>query len=202
MRYLIVCLFVIAACQSKKNTQEEKAQPAADTTVKADTTSTNSPLSSRELTTSTGKIVVVRETHPMGMSMSDVAVFFKDDSSTVLSLKDKDPVSDVVLADLDKNGFDEVYVITAAAGSGSYAGVHGFYSNKDLSFSFVHMPDITEKDLAAGGMYEGYEGHDKIKIEGDKLVRNFPVKSDKNPSRSIAYTIKKTEGGFVFSPAK
>jgi len=195
-------MFLFAACQSKDNQQTEITQPVPDTLVKNDTASINTSVKDREFTTSTGKKIVVRESHPRGMSMSDVAVFFKDDSSTALSLTDKDPVNDVVLADLDKNGFDEVYVITSAAGSGSYAGVHGFYSNKDLSFSFVNMPEIAEKDLAPGGAYEGYEGHDVLKIEGNKLTRTFPVKNEKNPSRSIVYSIKKTETGFVLSPEK
>jgi hypothetical protein len=153
----------------------------------------------REFTTSTGKKVIIKESHPMGMSLSDITVFFKDDTTTQLTLKDKAPISRVLLADLDQNNYDEIYIITTAAGSGSYSDIHGFYSNKDRSFSFIYLPEISEKDLEPGGLYHGYEGHDEITIDSNKITRTFPVKEGNIASRSISYTIKKAENGFVFS---
>ena len=85
--------------------------------------------------------------------------------------EDKDPVSDVFLADLDDNGFDEIYIITTAAGSGSYGGVLGFASNKDKSLSMINFPEMREGDPD----FEGYMGHDSFKIEDQKLVRIFPT---------------------------
>ena len=39
---------------------------------------------------------------------------------------DRYPISDVFVADLDGNGFDEIYIIITSAGSGSYGTVMGF----------------------------------------------------------------------------
>ena len=78
--------------------------------------------------------------------------------------KDKDPVSNVLLADLDDNGFDEIYIITTSAGSGSCGNVLGFASNKDKSLSMIHFPEIQESDPN----FKGYMGHDAFTIEDRK----------------------------------
>jgi hypothetical protein len=82
------------------------------------------------------------------------------------------------LADLDGNGFDEIYIITKSAGSGSYGSVLGFASNKDKSLSMINFPEIREGDAH----FQGYMGHDAFRIEGQKLIRIFPVykKGDTN----------------------
>ena len=92
--------------------------------------------------------------------------------------QDRDPISHVLLADLDGNGFDEIYIITTSAGSGSYGTVLGFASNKDKSLSMINFPGIQKGDED----FEGYMGHDTFKIEDQKLIRTFPIykKSDTN----------------------
>ena len=82
------------------------------------------------------------------------------------------------MADLDGNGFDEIYIITISAGSGSYGTVLGFASNKDKSLSMIHFPEMQAGDEN----FEGYMGHDAFTIVGRKLVRIFPLynKGDTN----------------------
>ena len=133
----------------------------------------------REYRTKTGKTIIVSETHSAGRSLSTIEVRtegFEHDYGEVF--EDRDPISDVFVADLDDNGFDEIYIITTAAGSGSYGTVLGFASNKDKSMSMIHFPEMQEGDAH----FEGYMGHDTVKIEGRKLVRLFPVynKGDTN----------------------
>lgn len=82
-----------------------------------------------------------------------------------------DPISDVFVADLDGSSFDEIYIITTSAGSGSYGTVLGFASNKDKSLSMINFPEIQEGDRNI----EGYMGHDIFKIEKQKLVRFFLI---------------------------
>jgi heat shock protein HslJ len=100
--------------------------------------------------------------------------------------QDRDPISDVFTADLDGNGFDEIYIITTAAGSGSYGTILGFASNKDKSLSMIHFPDVREGDET----FEGYMGHDTFTIEGRKLVRIFPIYNEgrrqREPDRRAA----------------
>ncbi len=95
-------------------------------------------------------------------------------------LKDIDPVSKVFLADLNHDGFEEIYIVTTAAGSGSYAGLYGYSSNNDKSVTPITIPEVSKKDLA--GSFKGYMGHDSFYVENGKLYRKFPVykKGDSN----------------------
>jgi hypothetical protein len=134
---------------------------------------------SKAYRTKTGKTIIVSETHPVGRSLSTIEIRTKGFEHNFQAVyEDMDPISDVFVADLDGNGFDEIYIVTTAAGSGSYGGVLGFASNKDKSLSMIHFPEVQMGDKH----FDGYMGHDTFTIEGRKLVRIFPVytKGDTN----------------------
>lgn len=125
-----------------------------------------------EYQTGTGKTITIRETHPLGRSLSTIEVGTRDfEHNRPETFADRDPISGVFVADLDRNGFDEIYIITASSGSGSYGDVLGFASNKDRSLSMVNFPRPEEGD----GRFRGYMGHDGFAIDGHNLVRTFPV---------------------------
>jgi len=155
---------------------------------------------SKTYRTKTGKMIVVSETHAEGRSLGTIEVRsegFVHDFGEVF--EDRDPVTDVFTADLDGNGFDEIYIVTTAAGSGSYGTVLGFASNKDKSLSMIHFPEIQTGDEN----FEGYMGHDTFSIEDRKLVRVFPVynKSDTNENptggrRKLVYGLVPGEAGW------
>ena len=139
----------------------------------------NSSDAAREFKTKTGKTIIVSETHPAGRSLSTIEVRTRGFEHEYREFyPDRNPISDVFVADLDGNGFDEIYIITTAAGSGSYGSVLGFASNKDKSLSMINFPDIQQGDEH----FKGYMGHDTFKIEDQKLVRIFPIynKGDAN----------------------
>jgi hypothetical protein len=94
--------------------------------------------------------------------------------------EDRDPISDVFTADLDGNGFDEIYIVTTAAGSGSYGTILGFASNKDKSLSMIHFPEVREGDET----FRRVHGARHFTIEGRKLVRMFPVYQRATPTRT------------------
>jgi heat shock protein HslJ len=122
--------------------------------------------------TKTGKTIVVSQTHPAGRSLATIEVRTEGFEHNFWEVfQDRDPISDVFVADLDGNGFDEIYIVTTGAGSGSYGTILGFASNKDKSFSMIHFPEVRERDAH----FEGYMGHDAFTIEGRKLVRIFPI---------------------------
>jgi len=130
--------------------------------------------SSREYGTRTGKTILVTETHPVGRSLSTIEVASRGFGHNRPEMyEDRDPISDVFVADLDGNGFDEIYIITTSQGSGSYGSVLGFASNRDRSLSMIHFPEIEKGD----SLFEGYMGHDVFTVEGQKLLRTFPVYS-------------------------
>jgi hypothetical protein len=152
-----------------------------------------SPDAPKEYRTKTGKTITVSETYPVGRSLSTIGVRtegFEHNFGEIF--EDRDPISDVFVADLDGNGFDEIYIITTSAGSGSYGTVFGFASNKDKSLSMIHFPEIRE----GNEYFDGYMGHDTFKIEGEKLVRIFPIynkgDTNENPTggvRELVYAL-------------
>jgi hypothetical protein len=134
---------------------------------------------SKEFKTKTGKTIMISETHPVGQSLSTIKISTKDFEYNYSGIyKDRDPITDIFLSDLDGNGFDEIYIIITSAGSGSYGTVLGFASNKDKSLSMINFPEVQEGDIH----FKGYMGHDTFKIEDRKLVRIFPIynQSDTN----------------------
>jgi len=114
-----------------------------------------------------------------------------------MPFNDVDPISKVLVGDLDANGFDEIYVITTAAGSGSYGNIYGIASNKDKSVSIISIPKVSEEDLKKGGNFEGYEGHDEFEIVENSLSRRFPVKGEGVTMRAINYKLKPGEASYV-----
>jgi hypothetical protein len=127
---------------------------------------------SKAYRTKTGKTIIVSESHPKGRSLSTIEIRtegFEHNFGEVF--EDRDPISDVFVADLDGNDFDEIYIITRSAGSGSYETVFGFASNKDKSLSMIHFPERRKGDEH----FEGYMGHDFFRIEDGKLLRIFPL---------------------------
>lgn len=135
----------------------------------------------KEYKTKTGKTIIILESHPVGRSLSTIEISTKGFEHNYLEkYEDIDPISNVILADLDMNGFDEIYIITSSAGSGSYKTVLGFASNKDKSLSMIHFPDIQEEDEK----FEGYMGHDTFKLEDQKLVRTFRIYNEGDPNQN------------------
>lgn len=97
-------------------------------------------------------------------------------------VSEADPLSKAFLEDLDDNGFEEVYLITASIGSGSYGNIYGYASNSDQSVTPIYLPPIHENDLAPGALFEGYMGHDSIYLDEGKLMRQFPIYLEGDPN--------------------
>ena len=151
----------------------------------------------QEYTTHSGKAVSVMETHLVGASLSNIRIrsegFEHEFDET---LEDVDPVREVLVADLDGDGFDEIYIITVAAGSGSYGNVIAIVSNRDKSMSMANFPQIEQGSPA----FDGYQGHDVFTIENQRLVRSFPLykETDSNAyptggTRKVVYGLKPGE---------
>lgn len=141
--------------------------------------------------TKTGKTIIISETHPAGQSLSTIEISTRNfEHNYPATYQDRDPIAEVFVADLDGNGFDEIYIITISSGSGSYGTVLGFASNKDKSLSMINFPEILERDEN----FKGYMGHDTFKMEDQKLLRTFPIynegDSNQNPTggtRKLVY---------------
>ncbi len=151
----------------------------------------------KEYKTKTGKVITVEEAHPNSQSLSDIRVAFAGNPGSAVPFIDVDPINTVLVADLDHNGYDEVYVITLNVGSGSYGNVLGVASNKDKSLTMITFPEVTESDMKKGGKFQDYVGHDVYHINKKTLVRTFPLKTkDSKKTRSITYQLKAGEAPY------
>ena len=147
--------------------------------------------------TKTGKTFIVNESHPQGQSLSDISVTLSGVPKGDIKFKDAEPVNNVLMGDLDGNGYEELYITTVSAGSGSYGNILGIASNKDKSLLQIFIPPVEENDMKPGGRFEGYKGHDTFAIEGNTLTRSFPVKDTRGTTRKVTYQLKPGEAGFV-----
>jgi hypothetical protein len=196
-----VTALILVGCNSAPSRSSENA----DTTKvsSSDTLAiTKAPTLAEPVTatykTKTGKVFTVIESHAKGASLSDITVYFNGDAdSSKMVYTDVEPINKVITGDLDADGFDEIYIVTVSAGSGSAGNVYGLASNKDKSMSSVYVPPVEEKDLKKGAAFEGYEGHDEFEIVENSLARRFPVKTGKATMRSINYQMKKGETGYI-----
>lgn len=125
-----------------------------------------------KFTTSTGKEISIKTSHPRGQSLNDIVISTSGFEHNLQdTLVDRDPVQHIFVDDLDQNGFDEVYIISVSSGSGSYGKVSGYASNRDKSMSIIHMPDFDQDSEH----FNEYRGHDQFSIESNSLVRIYPI---------------------------
>ena len=104
------------------------------------------------------------------------------------------------LADLDRNGWPELYIYVSSAGSGSYGSLVAYAVNHGKSMTPIYLRPITE-DAAAG---KGYMGHDAFAIVENRLLRRFPIYRDKDTNsaptggtRQLEYRLVPGEAGWI-----
>ena len=127
---------------------------------------------SKEYKTETGKIFFVIEKHPNGQSLSNIVITSSGFAYNLNeTIEDSDPIKEAIDADLDSNGFDELYIITVSSGSGSYGSILAFASNRDISVSMINFSGVQGGDT----YFKGYMGHDSFSLIDQKLIRAFPI---------------------------
>lgn len=153
--------------------------------------------------TAGGKTIRLSETHPNGQSLTTLKVKGVDfTSGAALTLEDIDPITGIKKTDVDGNGFDEIFIFTTSAGSGSYGNVHLIVSVGDSTLTRVSLPEPEKDDET----FNGYMGHDIFMIKDGLLNRTFPVfnEGDSNTSptggtRTIPYALVNENGTWQLS---
>jgi hypothetical protein len=114
-------------------------------------------------------------------------------------------VVDAEVADLNSDGFPEVYIYTTSAGSGSYGALLAYASNSNKSMTPIYLPPLEEDKKLS----QGYMGHDKFSIDKNSLLRKFPIykKGDSNAeptggTRQITYELIAGEAGWILKVKK
>jgi hypothetical protein len=98
-------------------------------------------------------------------------------------------VTGVDVADLNLDGSPEVYVFVSSAGSGSYGTLVAYSTNRLKSISGIYLPPLKEDKTAS----KGYMGHDTFSVEGNYLVRRFPVYLDSDLNSKPTGGIRRLE---------
>jgi len=103
-------------------------------------------------------------------------------------------------ADLDGNGWPELYVAISSAGSGSYGSLVAYAVNNGLSATPVYLRPLSEDREASAG----YRGHDEFAVMENRLAQRFPIyrESDTNSrptggTRQILYRLVPGEAGWL-----
>lgn len=109
-------------------------------------------------------------------------------------------VEDAITTNLNNDKFPELLVFITDAGSGSYGQMLGY------EYLAQGRRDLTLPELS-GEAAKGYQGHDKFKVEGQEVVRSFPVYLDADPNccpsggqRTVSYRLP--EGSATFEQAR
>ncbi len=109
------------------------------------------------------------------------------------------------IGDLNQDGYPEILIYLASAGSGSYGTVIGYSVNNGKSISQIYMPPMAD----APELSEGYMGHDEFAIVENNLIRRFPVylpeDSNANPTggtRQVQYKLVDGEASRRFQVDK
>ena len=105
------------------------------------------------------------------------------------------------IEDLNSDGYPEILIYTASAGSGTYGNVIGYSVNNGKSISQISFPNITDNPKAS----KGYMGHDEFAIVETTLVQRFQIYNEgdtnANPTgniRQIQYKLKDGEASRQF----
>ncbi len=114
-------------------------------------------------------------------------------------------VVDAEVADLNKDGFPEVYVYIVSAGSGSYGSLVAYASNSNKSMTEIYLAPLEDDKKNS----VGYMGHDKFTVIENSLERRFPVYNEgdanccpKGGIRQIEYKLVAGEAGWILKVKK
>lgn len=161
-----------------------------------------------ELKTATGKTWRVHQTPMLDSSLVNVvvvAVGFSDDSISI-DLGEIDPVIALGTEDLDKDGYQEVYVVTQSAGPEEFGTIYGVYSEMDTSVSLITYEGQNPYLSKEGEPFYGYQGHDKFKFEAGQLTNTFMVQPEDATSepmpKTVTFQLLKTPGMVSLTPVR
>lgn len=159
-----------------------------------------------EIATKTGKSFLIRLV-PESEYLYDVYITGKNftDSRDTILFDEIERVDTIVTADLDNDGFEELYLFTRGFKPREYAHIFGIASDKDRTYKEINFPAIKPGEINTGGPFEGYNGRDVYIIKNNVLERTFPVHKEgdtyENATggyRTVFYTIEKNADGYFY----
>ncbi|TAF55263.1 MAG: hypothetical protein EAZ62_02645 [Sphingobacteriia bacterium] len=148
-----------------------------------------------DTTTRNGDLIKIEEFHPRGEKRSDLKISIRNEMSGLNVVQDVNPVQQILLGDLNQNGFDEVYIITSSFDNSRYGQVFAYECTDHKTLSRIGIPVLEKADLQKGGNFEGYHGDDKFQLEAQHLVRSYPLRENENSRIYLYYGLTKNNIG-------
>jgi len=192
--YFVFSLIFIS-CGEEKKPEILVKKDSVEMIVKEDTTL----IVYKEHETKTGKKFIIIESKPTE-SVSNYYVTgsgfnnFKD----TLSFPLKNPMHNSLIADIDGDGFEELYIITKSTGSESFLNIFGAASNGDTALAEIKAFDTSTEEYQKDENLAGYLGNDSIYFSGKNIIREFPVykssdlaEDNTKGKKRITYKLKK-----------
>lgn len=137
-----------------------------------------------------------------------IGVGFRETADTIL-FDEIERVDTIMIADIDNNGDEELYIFTRGFSDGAFDHVFGVTSVGDEYYSEILFPPFSPEDFLPGGTFEGYNGKDVYRIKDNVLERTFPVHragdTYENPElgfRTVYYSIEKNSSGYYYKIRK
>jgi len=201
-------LAFLSSCNQKKVSEKHEATTPETKTEAIKEVSKSSNVASKEFKTKTGKYFIISEEKPSA-SISKITITPKGFTKVnePMKIEESAPFDYALVADINGDGFDELYIITRGTGSGSYANIYGFSSNKDKSVSQIYIPELSDDKFVE--LFQGYMGHDKFYVDGNKLMRKYPIykKDDTNANptggdKILEYKLKMGENSWILELKK
>ena len=107
-------------------------------------------------------------------------------------------VTGAEIADLDANGFPELYVYVNTSETDRYGRLVGYAVNRGKSMSEIFLPPVSEN----AKLRQGYRGQDEFAVVESTFVQRFPIfrAGDSKPSgkiRQLQYKLRQGEAGWI-----
>ena len=99
------------------------------------------------------------------------------------------------IADLNQDGYPEIYIYISSANSHAYGSIKAYASNQNQSLTPIYIPEVKEDSRLSAG----YTGHDEFAVVENKLMRRFPISKKNNVQqfRQIQYVLMPGESGWI-----
>lgn len=166
---------------------------------------------SQRLKTATGMEWVVHQTPMLDSSIVNVRVVangFPGDS-LLFDFGEIDPVTELRTEDLDRDGFQELYIVTQSVGPERYGTIYGLYPDQDQSVTIISYEGATPYTMKEAEPYAGYRGQDQFRFEKGLLTNVVPVyrteDNDAQPTggtRTITYELVKDPVAVQLRPVR
>ncbi len=203
----IITLSVLISCNPKKESQNKEVKDQKSESNEIKETSKNGSQGKIYKTKTGMQFAVAEEKTSASLSKIAITPIGFSEVNDIIQMEESDPFDYALIADVNKDGFEELYIITRGAGSGSYANIYGFTSNQDKSVTPIFVPEMSDDEFIK--LLPGYMGHDKFYVENDKLLRKYPVykKEDSNNyptggDQILEYLLKKGEASWILEIKK